>query len=63
MDFINSYRIKEAKRLLKNRLNEKSTILEILFEVGFNSKAAFNKAFKKKTGLTPSEYMKRNQVQ
>jgi len=63
MDFINSYRIKEAKRLLKNRLNEKGAILEILFEVGFNSKAAFNKAFKKKTGLTPSEYMKRNQVQ
>ena len=32
------------------------TILEILYDVGFNSKSAFNNAFKKNTGMTPSEF-------
>ena len=53
-DLINSYRIEEAKNLLKTSSN--STILEILFEVGFNSKSAFNTAFKKHTGFTPTRY-------
>jgi AraC-like DNA-binding protein len=56
-DFINSYRIKESKQLLLNEdSSQKKTILEILYEVGFNSKSSFNNAFKKNTGMTPTQY-------
>jgi AraC-like DNA-binding protein len=59
-DFINKYRIEESKFLLKNKSNGNKTILEIAYEVGFNSKSAFNAAFKKFTGLTPKEYRNGN---
>lgn len=55
-DFINSYRINYTMELLKDNQNHKRTMLDILFESGFNSKSTFNSAFKKLTGLTPSEY-------
>ena len=57
-DFINFYRIQEAIDLMKDNSNEKMKILEILYTVGFNSKSAFNSAFKKNTGKTPSEFKK-----
>ena len=57
-DFINGYRIKEAKRLLVDPKGELLTILAIAEEVGFNSKSSFNTAFKKITGMTPTEYKK-----
>lgn len=57
-DFINDYRINEAAELLRSSSDKKLTILEILYEVGFNSKSSFNTAFKKKTGFTPTEYRK-----
>jgi AraC-like DNA-binding protein len=51
---INSYRVDEAKELL---LREPAhTVLDIAFASGFNSKASFNRIFKKVTGMTPSEY-------
>jgi AraC-like DNA-binding protein len=59
-DFVNSYRIEEAKKMLLDSFNEKSTVLEVLLDVGFNSKSAFNRAFKKNTGLTPSEFKRMN---
>ena len=55
-DFINSYRIKESKRLLSGQASNKKTILEILYESGFNSKSVFNTAFKKHAGMTPSQF-------
>jgi len=58
-DFINEYRIKKAIALLENPLNKKLTILEILYDVGFNSKSPFNTAFKKHTGFTPTQYRKK----
>ncbi|HEY2582067.1 MAG TPA: AraC family transcriptional regulator [Mucilaginibacter sp.] len=58
-DFINRFRIEEAKRLLTNPADEKITILEILYEVGFNSKSSFNTLFKKYTGQTPTEFRKK----
>jgi len=57
-DFVNEYRIKKAMEIFKNTTDEKLTVLEVLYEVGFNSKSSFNTAFKKFTGTTPSEYRK-----
>jgi AraC-like DNA-binding protein len=56
-DFINHYRVEEAKRLLTNSKNH-LTILEVAFEVGFNSKSAFNRVFKKYVKKTPSDFKK-----
>lgn len=57
-DFVNQYRIEKAKKLLSNTSKQKLTVLEILYEVGFNSKSSFNTAFKKHTGKTPTQYRK-----
>lgn len=57
-DFVNSYRIEQAMAILKDATKSKVTILEILYEVGFNSKSSFNTAFKKHTGNTPTSYRK-----
>ena len=57
-DFINSYRINEAKRQLNNLKQTQFTIEAVGFDSGFNSKTAFYRAFKKHTQLTPSEYLK-----
>ena len=57
-EFINHYRIEEAKRLLTNPKDKKITVLEVMYEVGFNSKSSFNTLFKKHTGLTPGEFKK-----
>ncbi len=57
-DFINSYRIEEAKRRLVDPARKHYSILGIAEEVGFNSKSAFNVAFKKHANMTPSEFRK-----
>jgi AraC-like DNA-binding protein len=56
--FINGYRIEMAKERLANPTDEKETVLEVMYAVGFNSKSSFNTLFKKNTGLTPSAYKK-----
>ena len=56
-DFINSYRCEEVKTLMRTS-DPKVTILEILYQAGFNSKSSFNKEFKKLNGTTPTEYRK-----
>ncbi len=53
-DLISSYRVCEAKKLLLD--NPDGLILDIAFSSGFNSKASFNRTFKRSTGMTPSEY-------
>ncbi len=60
-ELINSYRVEEAKRQLIDPKNKGKKIIDILFEVGFNTKVAFNNAFKKFTGMTPSQYRKEHQ--
>ena len=57
-DYINTLRIEEFKRLISLSENKKYTILGLAYECGFNSKSAFNRFFKKVTGLSPSEYLK-----
>jgi AraC-like DNA-binding protein len=56
IDFINAYRIEEAKRMLVDQAKKHYSILAVSEEVGFNSKSAFNAAFKKHTRMTPSEF-------
>ncbi|MFK7953698.1 MAG: ABC transporter permease, partial [Ekhidna sp.] len=55
-DLIARFRIREACQLLKDETNDQVKIENIANQVGYNSKSAFNTAFKKRTGLTPSEY-------
>ncbi|MBB5646075.1 helix-turn-helix domain-containing protein [Pedobacter cryoconitis] len=57
-DFVNTYRIENAMDILRDVTKSKVTVLEILYEVGFNSKSSFNTAFKKHTGNTPTYYRK-----
>ena len=60
-EFVNSYRVEEAKKLLRNsKLGEKK-ILAIAFESGFGNKATFNRVFRDLTNLTPSQYRKQSQ--
>jgi AraC-like DNA-binding protein len=61
-DFVNEYRIEKAMELLTSPDRRDYTVLEILYEVGFNSKSSFNTAFKKHTGLTPTEYRRKNSL-
>lgn len=56
-DFINSYRIEDAKHMLLDA-NSTKNITQIMYDAGFNSKTAFNKAFRKFTGTTPSQFKK-----
>jgi YesN/AraC family two-component response regulator len=55
-EMLASYRVEEAKAILKTELGKKLTIEEIAEQVGYNSKSAFNTAFKKITSQTPSEF-------
>jgi AraC-like DNA-binding protein len=55
-DFINEYRIEEFKLRFEDPKNKHYTMLAIAFEVGFNSKTAFNRAFKKMTQQSPRQY-------
>jgi AraC-like DNA-binding protein len=50
------YRVEEAKRMLVDPTRKHHSILAISEEIGFNSKSAFNAAFKKHTDMTPSEF-------
>ncbi|MFW5771430.1 MAG: helix-turn-helix domain-containing protein, partial [Spirochaetota bacterium] len=57
--FINEYRIKNAKAMLADQAYSSYTVLNIALDSGFNSKSAFNNIFKQSTGLTPTEYRKK----
>lgn len=55
-DYINFYRIQEAKKLLRTTEKDKFTISSIAFDMGFSSLSSFNSAFKKIEGTTPSAF-------
>ncbi len=55
-DFVNSYRVSEAKRLLQDPDAKHMTIQRVFESAGFSSKSTFNTFFKKITGTTPSEF-------
>jgi AraC-like DNA-binding protein len=56
-DFVNYYRIEEFKWVSKQAASKNITIMGMAWDAGFNSKATFNRVFKKVTGLTPGEYI------
>lgn len=58
-DFINEYRIEEFIKLVNEGMHENHTLTHLYESAGFNSKATFNRFFKKKTGMTPTSYIKR----
>jgi AraC-like DNA-binding protein len=55
-DFVNEFRIGEVKEKLQKGAAEDLTLLAVAFDSGFNSKATFNRAFKKFTGVSPKEF-------
>ena len=57
-EFINNYRIKEAKLILAQDVNQEKTISDVFLAVGFNSKSVFNTFFKKNVGVTPTDFRK-----
>ena len=57
-DYINYYRVEEAKQLLLNAAKENHKISSIAYDAGFNSLSTFNEIFRKHTGTTPSQFRK-----
>ena len=57
-DYINYYRVEEAKQLLMSTAKENHKISSIAYDAGFNSLSTFNEIFRKHTGTTPSQYRK-----
>ncbi len=57
-DFVNAYRVEAVKSRMEQNVHASNTLLSIGLSVGFNSKATFNRAFKKETGQTPKAFAK-----
>ncbi len=55
---VNGYRVEEVKGRLSDPSFNHRSVLQAALDAGFNTKAAFNRAFKKSTGMTPSEFKK-----
>lgn len=55
-DYVNEFRVEEVKRKIEDKSLAHLKIVELAFDSGFNSKATFNRVFKKVTGKSPSEY-------
>lgn len=55
-EFVNQYRVEEFKQRILSPEYKHLTFLAIALDVGFNSKASFNRIFKKHTGMTPSQF-------
>lgn len=61
-DYVNQLRIDDFIKMISMPGTQKFTLLSLAFECGFNSKTSFNRNFKKVTGLTPSEYLKQENI-
>lgn len=57
-DLINQYRILEAVDIFDEDQKRNLNIIEVAYEVGYNNKVIFNKAFKKHMNQTPSTYIR-----
>lgn len=61
-EFINQFRIEEAKTLLRSESSSSLGIKEILYKSGFNNKVSFYNAFKNQVDITPSEYRSKTET-
>ncbi|MEO9894271.1 helix-turn-helix domain-containing protein [Aurantibacter sp.] len=59
-DFVNTYRLEYFKEISVNPDNKNITLLGLAYDSGFNSKTVFNTFFKKETGMTPKQWVRRN---
>lgn len=59
-EYINEYRVEEAKKRLLDPANRHLTISGIAFDCGFNSQATFQRAFKNSTGLSPKDFLQKS---
>lgn len=59
-EFVNAYRIEEVKKMILDRSQDYKTLLALALESGFNSKSSFNRVFKQYTGMTPTQFKKKN---
>ncbi len=57
-EYLNYHRVLKTKELIKSPEAKKYTLVTLANKAGFNSKSSFNAAFKKVTGITPSQYRK-----
>jgi AraC-like DNA-binding protein len=55
-DFINGYRVEDAKAMMRDSANDQFTLLAVARDAGFRSKSSFNRVFRKHAGTSPSEY-------
>lgn len=55
-EYLNRYRVDALKTALLAPAQADASILELALACGFNSKSTLNRAFKKQTSLTPSEF-------
>lgn len=58
-DFVNKYRVEEVKSKLNDSKYKNMSILGIANECGFNSEASFYRIFKKNTGVSPKEFIRK----
>ena len=58
-NFINKHRIDEAIRILNNDMHRTYNIIDVAYDVGYNNKVTFNKAFKNFIRMTPTDYIKK----
>ena len=58
--FVNYYRVEKVKESIAENKNQNLTLLAIAYDSGFNSKTTFNTIFKKFTGQTPTQYIKKH---
>lgn len=56
-DFVNGYRIESFKKSVITSAEKNMTLEGLAYDCGFNSKATFNRIFKRNTGMTPSQYV------
>ena len=61
-DFINEFRVKAIQEAIRQGAHSEKTLLGLAYDSGFNSKATFNRVFKKMTGQSPSQYIARNNL-
>ncbi|WP_343691303.1 AraC family transcriptional regulator [Chitinophaga sp.] len=62
-DYINRYRVNQFIEKVNKGAHDELTLLSIAYDCGFNSKATFNRAFKKMTGKTPKMFIKGQETQ